>query len=179
MKRRLCIFMAVALIILFTGCSTVPQSAAYDNPIDAYFLPLIAGAEAEVVRRDYQDTYGGVWQSEYENILAWMKEKCVYQYDIDMLDQYDAAIQSLIDVTRTVLVPDWLGDYELRPDSPDRYLWGNGTRSALNQQQGEIYRDSGMRLIGYYDDYKFLERDYTVSQYGGIQSWNKPASLQE
>ena len=98
-----------------------------------------------------------------------MKDKCVYQVDIDKLSEYDAAVSVLVDATRTVLITDWLKDYELPPDSPDRYSWGNGTRSGLNQKQGESYRDAGMRLIGYYYDYIFLECDYASLHYEGIQ----------
>jgi len=144
------------------------QQTVYSNPIDAYYLPLIENAGTQIEYRDYQDNYEGAWKSEYENILTWMKGKCVYQADIDNLNAYDAAVVALIDATHTVAVTDWLDDYETPPDSPERGLWGNGTRSGLNQVQGEIYRDAGMRLIGRHNDYIFMERDYAALQDEGL-----------
>lgn len=135
----------------------------YSNPIDAYFLPRIKSASCEAERRQMQDTYRGVWKTEFENIMAWMQDKCVYQEDKDNLLLYEESVESLIETTRTVLVTDWLGDYELPPDSDERNSWGNGTRSGLNQKEAEIYRDAGMRLID--DSYIFMERDYSMELY--------------
>ena len=51
----------------------------YSNPIDAYFLPRIENASCEAERRQMQDTYRGVCKTEFENLIAWMQDKCVYQ----------------------------------------------------------------------------------------------------
>lgn len=173
----------VCVFMLATGCSSdaevnaqtadnVETAAAlpeedqeeeYSNPIDAYFLPRIEHASCEAERRQMQDTYRGVWKTEFENIMAWMQDKCVYQEDRDNLLRYEESVESLIEATYTVLVTDWLGDYELPPDSDERNSWGNGTRSGLNQIRAEIYRDAGMRLIG--DTYIFMERDYSLELY--------------
>ena len=153
---------------------TTNNESIYSNPIDAYYLPLIENAGTQAERSMHQDNYGGAWQSEYENILTWMKNKCTHQVDIDNLNMYDATVSALIDTSRIVLITDWLDDYNLPQGNPDRYSWGNGTRSGLNQAQGEIYRDAGMRLIGGYDHYVFLERDYASLYYEGIQPWDKP-----
>ena len=60
-------------------------SNAYNNPIDEYFVPYINNPSCEAERRGYQDTYRGVWESEFENIMKWMYKKCKYQKDKDNL----------------------------------------------------------------------------------------------
>ena len=143
--------------------SIVLERAAYSNPIDAYFIPRIDNASSEAERRELQDTYRGVWKTEFENIMVWMRDKCVYQEDKDNLSLFTESVESLIETTRAILVTDWLDDYKRPPGSESRNFWGNGTRSALNQKEAEIYRDAGMKLID--DTYLFEERDYSLEHY--------------
>lgn len=133
----------------------------YSNPIDAYFLPRIENASCEAERRQMQDTYRGVWKTEFENIMAWMQDKCVYQEDKDTLLLYEESVESLIETTRTISLTKY--KYEFPPDSDERNSWGNGTRSYLNQKEAEIYRNAGMELID--DTYIFMERDYSMELY--------------
>ena len=135
----------------------------YSNPIDAYFLPRIENASCEAERRELQDTYRGVWKTEFENIMVWMQDKCVYQEDKDTLLLFTKNVESLIETTRTILETDWLDNYSQPPGSDSRHSWGNGTRSGLNQKEAEIYRDAGMKLID--DTYIFKERDYALEHY--------------
>lgn len=136
----------------------------YNNPIDEYFIPRINDSSlCEAEKREYQDSYRGVWKAEFENIMLWMNNKCVYQEDNDNLTAYKSSVEQLIDSTYSVVVTDWLDDYQLSPTSPERNSWGNGTRSGLNQIQAEIYRDAGMRLID--DSYSFLNKDYSKELY--------------
>ena len=181
-------FVAIMYICLFmsaTGCNINVEANAqsedngetavalsehnqggYSNPIDAYFIPRIDNASSEAERRELQDTYRGVWKTEFENVMVWMQDKCVYQEDKDNLLLFEESVESLIDMTQTVLLTDWLDDYELPPDSANRNSWGNGTRSALNQIRAEIYRDASMKLIDHsYDTYIFMERDYSLEHY--------------
>lgn len=133
----------------------------YSNPIDAYFLPRIENASCEAERRQMQDTYRGVWKTEFENIMAWMQDKCVYQEDKDTLLLYEESVESLIETTRTISLTKY--KYEFPPDSVERNSWGNGTRSYLNQKEAEMYRNAGMELID--DSYIFMERDYSMELY--------------
>ena len=149
----------------------------YSNPIDEYYLPLIKNAESQIERREHQDNYGGAWKLEYENIIDWMKDKSLYQVDIEKLNEYDAAVNVLIDATCAVLITDWLDDCELLPNSSNRYSWGTGTRSGLNQKIGEIYCDAGMRLISHNGDYIFIEHDYESLNYEGILLWDKQDTI--
>ena len=137
------------------------QKEEYSNPIDAYFLPRIENASCEAERRQMQDTYRGVWKTEFENIMAWMQDKCVYQEDKDTLLLYEESVESLIETTRTISLTKY--KYEFPPDSDERKSRGNSTRSDLNQKEAEMYRNAGMELID--DTYIFMERDYSMELY--------------
>jgi len=53
-------------------------------------------------------------------------------------------------------------------DASSSEYTGNGTRSWLNQLEGEIYRDAGMRLIENIHirgSYVFLDIDYSEESY--------------
>ena len=134
---------------------------AYSNPIDAYFIPHFNNYSCEVELRYYQDAYLVVWQDEYKNVMKWMYSKCVYQEDKDNLSAYEDSVSQLIDSTETVSLINWSDIYKMPPKK--RYpsdSWGNGTRSALNQLEAEIYRDASMRFID--KKYTFLKRDYSA-----------------
>ena len=74
----------------------------YSNPIDAYFLPYIENASCEAERRELCDNYRGVWKTEFENIMVWMQDKCVYQEDKDNLLLFTKSVESLIETTRVL-----------------------------------------------------------------------------
>jgi hypothetical protein len=136
----------------------------YSNPIDEYFIPRINDASSG--KTSYQDTYRGVWKAEFENILKLLDEKCVYQKDKDDLTAYKNSVEQLIKSTQDVVVTCWLDNYNMPPDTY-RHPSGNGTRSALGQIKGEIYRDASMLLIEkmYNLNYKFLDKDYSKEHY--------------
>ncbi len=141
-------------------------SNAYNNPIDEYFVPHINNPSCEAELRGYQDTYRGVWESEFVNIMKWMYKKCKYQKDKDNLIAYKNSVEQLIDSAYTVIYTDLMDNYKKPPDSHDRNLSGNGTRSFLSQIRAEIYRDAGMKLIDIYDRrYIFLDKDYSKEHY--------------
>lgn len=147
---------------------------SYDNPIDAYFQPKMVSDYnvAEATRRGYQDTYRGVWKAEYKHLLKWLKKKCVYEEDRKNIETMDKALKSQIESMREVLATELLGNYKINPDSTKleggmsrMSSWGNGTRSRLNQIEGEMYRDTAMRIIEMHGDYKFRKLDYAKESY--------------
>ena len=147
--------------------STQPESA-YSNPIDEYFLPLIETASPEITRREYQDTYRGVWKSEFENIIQWSAAKYTYQHDIDALSDFMRSAEQLIAKAQALAIAELRAEFDISPGAPESAPWGTGTRSWLNQLEGEIYRDAGMlliRSISYCDDYIFLDIDYSKEHY--------------
>lgn len=139
----------------------------YSNPIDAYFIPRINNASS--AKKSYQDTYRGVWKSEFENILKVLDKKCVYQKDKDDLIAYKISVEQLIKTTQDVVVTDWLNNYNVPPPDTDTFRNppGMGTRSALGQIKAEIYRDASMLLIEKMSDlnYEFLDKDYSKEHY--------------
>ena len=133
------------------------EKEEYHNPIDEYFLPRIQISSSEVERRDYQDSYKGVWKEELYNILQWLDNKCVYQEDKDSLILLSKSVDDLINEYYRILLLEQFDLYLVKPD--ERVISGNAFRSNWNQIQGEIFRDVCIRLIA--DDYNFLERDYS------------------
>lgn len=145
-----------------------------DNPIDAYFGPKMVSDYnvSESVRRSYQDTYRGVWRAEYRHLLKWLKKKCVYEEDRQNIENMDKALKKQITSMREVLATELLGNYKINPDSTKvkdgitrMAGWGNGTRSRLNQIEGEMYRDAAMKIINLCGDYKFRELNYAEVSY--------------
>ena len=172
MGKKTKILAALFIIVLLCGCSgnegnqsTESTMDVSGNPIDAYFIPRINSSSAEVERRELQDTYRGVWEAEYENVIVWITSKCQYQDDIDKLMKYVASVDEMIAAARNVMLSEWLDVYDMHPDDPDRNSWGNGTRSGLNQVTGEIYRNAAILLIEHCEGYEYREIDYSKEHY--------------
>lgn len=138
-----------------TATKQVKNHTVYSNPIDAYFLPRIKYASCEIEVRVAQDKYLIVWSNEFEKIIKMMKAKCKYQKDKDVIDAYKKGINDLFDKTSSVLVTEWLDDYQLDPNSPNRGSWGNGTRSGLNQIRAEKLRNECLMLMPYCKNYTY------------------------
>ena len=162
MKRIVFIIFTLLIFVNLIGCNISKTNTddiskkvdtVYTNPIDKYFLPKIYNNETEIATREWQDEYCKVWSEEFDKIMQIMKAKCVYQKDIDALQSYKESINNLIEKTSSILVTDWLDDYQLPPDSAERGSWGNGTESGLNMKKAEIFRDASMLLIPYCDKY--------------------------
>jgi len=149
--------------------TTTKSESEYSNPIDEYFLPRIASASSEAACREYQDTYRGVWRSEFRNIVKWAASKYTYQQDIVALGDYVGSVEQLIANAQTLVIAElWVSEPDTPPDARESDPLGTGTRSWLNQLEGEIYRDAGMRLIrnlSLHDDYIFLDVDYSNEHY--------------
>jgi hypothetical protein len=144
------------------------SNTAYNNPIDAFYLPLIKEPYCEVARKDSQDIYGCVWKSEFENIVKWAGSKYVYQQDKDALSDYVESVERFITVAQSLMIAELREEFDIPPGAPEFAPWGNGTQSWLNQLEGEIYRDAGMRIIenfGFRDEYIFLSIDYLKEYY--------------
>lgn len=157
-----------------TEDSTQEAPVSYDNPIDAYFQPRMVSDYdvAESTRRGYQDTYRGVWKAEYKNLIRWLKKKCIYKEDKREIEKMEKALQDQIEHMREVLATELFNNYKINPDATkvkDGFSrtsnWGNGTRSRLNQIEGEMYRDAAMQIIRLAGDYSFRELDYSKESY--------------
>lgn len=147
----------------------------YNNPIDEYFLPRIqSGDKCEAEIRGLQDNYKHVWKEEFENLTKWLRKKCVYEEDKENISSMEKSVSEYIERTKAVIATELTDTYEVNPD-PEKgkdmvsrnSCWGNGTRSALNQTEGEIYRDTCMRIISLYGaetEYKFRRVDYSKAK---------------
>jgi len=144
------------------------QESAYSNPIDEYFFSCMRDAGCEAELRWYQDTYRGVWKSEFYNIVQWAAEMYTYQQDLDVLNNYISNVEQQITNMMELVLAALRAEHDLPPDASSADYTGNGTRSWLNQLTGEIYRDAGMRLIEnihYHGSYVFLDVDYSKESY--------------
>ncbi|MCI8363609.1 MAG: hypothetical protein HFG34_01465 [Eubacterium sp.] len=151
------------------------QKTLYNNPIDEYFLPKIQSrgkCEAEI--RGYQDNYKHVWKEEFENLTKWLRKKCIYEEDKENIIAIEKSVSEYIERSKAVISTELLDTYEVNPNPkkgkdmvPRNSYWGTGTRSRLNQIEGEIYRDTCMRIICLYGaetEYKFRKVDYSEAK---------------
>ncbi len=147
----------------------------YDNPIDEYFLPKINAVDASQAEiRAYQDDYKYVWKEEFENLTKWLRKKCIFEEDKKKIQEMKKSVSEYVEQSKEVILTELLDTYKVNPN-PERgeesrnSYWGNGTRSRLNQIEGEIYRDASMRIINLYgagEKYEFRKVEYSVSGEG-------------
>ena len=163
-----CITVLLFTVLVFSGCErtapdmTVPVCTDnYTNPIDRYFLPKIESSLSEAERREYQDTYRGVWKEEFLNVIKWLDSKCVYKDDRKNVWLIEKNIEDFINEYYYICLFTQNNNAKLEPEK--RISLGTGFRSGFNQSIGEVYRDACMRLIT--DDYAFLNRDYSEDHF--------------
>lgn len=150
------------------------EYSVYNNPIDEYYRPRIYSWEAsQVERREAQDAYRKVWKQEFKNLIEWLKEKCVYEEDKENIIALERNVAEQVKIGREVCEIEMLNGYEVpfagngEGGETRASLPGNGTRSALNEIEGEIYRDASMRIIwhnaSWEEDsaYEFRNIDYS------------------
>ncbi len=147
------------------------QKETYENPIDEYFLPRIEFAASEATMRGYQDDYRGVWRSEFQHLMKFIRKKCVYGQDREKVQAYEKNVRDMIEKSKEIAGMEIANTYDINPDPPKgkdgntrSSSWGNGTRSRLNQLEGEMYRDASMSLIDIFQ-YKFRELEYSELHY--------------
>lgn len=147
------------------------EFSVYNNPIDEYYLPKIYSwevSEAEI--RELQDAYKKAWKEEFENLMKYLRQKCIYKEDKKNIKLLEKSVLDNIEKSQNVIVTELLDVYQVNPepseteDTISRYsYWGNGTRSRLEQIEGEIYRDACMRIINLYGEerkYEFSNADF-------------------
>ncbi len=154
----------------YTDETFIKKYSIYKNPIDQSFLPKLnswgkSQAEYRKAQRDYQKA----WKAEYQNLMKWMKKKCVYNEDKNNLSLLEKSIAKQIDREKKVLKTDLTAAYKINPDpskvknSVSRMsCMGKGT-DRLTEIEGGLYRDVCMRILNLagYDEYefKFCETD--------------------
>lgn len=150
------------------------EYSVYNNPIDEYYrLKIYSWEASQAERRAAQDAYRKVWKQEFKNLIKWLKEKCVYEEDKENIIALEKNVAEQVKIGREVCEIEMLNGYEVpfagsgEGGETRASLSGNGTRSALNEIEGEIYRDASMRIIwhnaSWEEDsaYEFRKIDYS------------------
>lgn len=157
----------------------VEKYSIYRNPIDKYFWSKIYSWDASQVEiRKAQRAYKKAWKTEYQNVMKWLKEKCVYDEDKKNLSLLEKNVADQVEIEKKVMKTDLINAYEVDPDSSweknnisRSSLMGNGTQDRLAQSEGELYRDVCMRILnlrGYEEyEFKFREANYMKSEVEG------------
>ena len=148
----------------------IKEHSVYRNPIDQYFWSKLNPKDkSETEYRGAQADYQKAWKAEYQNLMKWMKKKCVYNEDKNNLSLLEKSIAKQIDREKKVLKTDLTAAYKINPDpskvknSVSRMsCMGKGT-DRLTEIEGGLYRDVCMRILNLagYDEYefKFCETD--------------------
>ncbi len=135
------------------------------NPIDEYFATKFSDSYmCNIEFKDYQEAYETVWKKEYNTIMTIIKNKCIYNDDIDIYNNFTKQIEtSMVDI-EPMLLAEMLDNYNM-PESPEKHSWGNGTSAALRMYNGMLYRNGCMLFIPCLEnEYKFPTSD-DVSKY--------------
>lgn len=155
--------------LVYTDENFIKKYSIYRNPIDQSFLSkLNSWGESQVEYRQAQRDYQKVWKAEFQNLMKWMKKKCVYDEDKNDFSLLEKSVADQVDREKTVLKTDLIGAYKIDPDfskaknsvSRSSYM-GNGTNDRLTEMEGRLYRDVCMRILNLvgYDEYEFKFRE--------------------
>lgn len=144
--------------------------SVYRNPIDQYFWTKIYSWDASQKEiGEAQKEYKKAWKTEYQNVMAWLNKKCVYDVDKENLRLLEKSVADRIEIEQEVIKTELTSAYEINPDPSQAKnnitrisLQGYGTQERLDQSEGEIYRDVCMRILNLYghgEEYEFKFRE--------------------
>jgi len=129
------------------------------NPIDEYFVEKFSNYKEEIEYRLYQRAYLDIWKTEYNKILKIVREKSIYEEDINIINDFNEEIEKSYDKLEPALLAVMLDNFEM-PESPEKHSQGNGTTAKLDMYRGILYRNACMLFIEYIDDeYKFPDEN--------------------
>lgn len=129
-----------------------------DNPIDKYIDKRLEDDNLPFSeRRDIKRLYFMLWESEYDNVMSFIKEKCENDEDKNKIAELDGEIEKYIEGMSYVMEI----SYHISKEPEDRENVGLSYGADSLYNEGEIYRDICMLLIEKLDgEYVFLDRDY-------------------
>lgn len=133
------------------------------NPIDNYFSEMMNDTRiTEIELRDLQEHYFVVWKNEYDKIMSLIKDKCIYEEDIQNYNTFTNETETSFDKIKPLLLNEMLDNYTM-PESPEKHSYGNGTNSKLEMYKGMIYRNACMMFIPYLaNEYQFPSNEDIV-----------------
>jgi len=143
------------------------------NPIDEYFATKFSDSTmCEIEFKDYQTAYEAVWKKEYNTIMTVIKNKCTYDDDIEIYNNFTKHIENSMADIEPMLLAEMLDNYNM-PESPEKHSWGNGTSTALKMYNGMLYRNGCMLFIPY------LEDEYLFPTIDDVNEYVKPLVSEE
>lgn len=149
----------------------VEKYSIYRNPIDKYYWPQIYSWDASQTEiREAQKAYKKAWKMEYQNMMKWLKKKCVYDEDKRNIKLLEEKIEDQIKIEKKVMEIELINAYKTNPDSSQApnsvsriSLLGHGTQERLAQSEGELYRDVCMRILNLHGDEGVYEFKFRVA----------------
>ena len=63
------------------------------NPIDSYFDKVMKQDMTYAEIRGKQRLYGKLWETEYENVIHWLSERCKYEDDKKSIEKFDYQVK--------------------------------------------------------------------------------------
>ena len=80
------------------------MAGGFDNPVDDKYLPLIyENAQNEKRRQKLLIKYEKAWQKELEDYLTDYQERCNYQSDKEIVDEYRAAVFTAVEAQKNLM----------------------------------------------------------------------------
>ena len=110
--------------------------------------------------RGKQRLYGKLWETEYENVIHWLSERCKYEDDKKSIEKFDYQVKKYIKEAQAVLQISKAETNSLNK-SPSERVKSLGETAETLRDEGELYRDICLQIIEKSGNkYSFLKRDY-------------------
>ena len=130
------------------------------NPIDSYFDKVMKQDMTYAEIRGKQRLYGKLWETEYENVIHWLSERCKYEDDKKSIEKFDYQVKKYIKEAQAVLQISKAETNSLNK-SPSERVKSLGETAETLRDEGELYRDICLQIIEKSGNkYSFLKRDY-------------------
>lgn len=130
------------------------------NPIDSYFDKVMKQDMTYAEIRGKQRLYGKLWETEYENVIHWLSERCKYEDDKKSIEKFDYQVKKYIKEAQAVLQINKAETNSLNK-SPSERVKSLGETAETLRDEGELYRDICLQIIEKSGNkYSFLKRDY-------------------
>ncbi|WP_310603458.1 hypothetical protein [Anaerosporobacter sp.] len=127
---------------------------SYNNPIDISFMIWLnhRGVVCEAARRGFQDSYAGVWRSEFYNVASLLYETLTYEEDKERFVAYVKSVEQAIQLYRDEIILINLECTNVPQEERNMNdCFGNGGYAWLAEEEGDIYRIFALKLIEHYN----------------------------
>jgi len=131
---------------------------SYDNPIDAFFLPLYREIEAEAQYRDIVRNHYYAWRDEFISVLEHSRSKCMYSFDEENIDRLEELLPVFEEALSLVMHVEISNVYDEDPD---------GYRRSRPDDRGtfiDYYRLLCQMIIYRSEDYEYQDKIYEFQE---------------